>query len=338
MRPCPVCAVEQPLGPFDKKCEACRVEATKAACVRCHERKLPEEFPVAASRRSTVCQLCVDTEREERERKARERQATREVAPGRWERRCVDCREWKELIEHFPVAYGDQPEGPRRRHRVCKPCSVERTRRYRQDVMADPKAAARHRAYNARMMREWRAKNPEKARAARRRHMARVRRSPAKWEAYLERQRINYRLRAEREGRTVSEERARWVLASRRRKRGRPAQLENRTGRVHAAPLAVAIYRAALEEGVSPDLVCARFDVPPRTLYRWAHGGEAVDGSAALAQHAIADRVLVGLGLLWWEVYDPASAPELYDPLEWIDAVDAAALAWEGEGAIAPRR
>lgn len=71
--------------------------------------------------------------------------------------------------------------------------------------------------------------------------------------------------------------------------------------------------------------------IAKRTIYAWW------EGERDRVAFDMLDTALVSLGLMWWEVYDPADAPELYSPLEWIDVIDEAARAFEGEGVVGAR-
>jgi hypothetical protein len=127
---------------------------------------------------------------------------------------------------------------------------------------------------------------------------------------------------------------------SRPREAPKPVERE-RVGAVAAAPLAAALLaqirhreRFALD-GEGRKEVCASAGIDPRQLFAWQ------SGEIRKAHFDVADRVLTRTGKLWWTVYDPqAHGPGLFadrqrdDVLKWIDAVDRAALMWEGEPAL----
>jgi transposase-like protein len=82
---------------------------------------------------------------------------------------------------------------------------------------------------------------------------------------------------------------------------------------------------------------CVDCGISPKTLYNWEHG----------IHHWVAfntaDRVLLGLGLLWWEVYDPADATQGVfrprqrdDVLAWLDVADRLSRLWDGEVLLGP--
>jgi transposase len=97
---------------------------------------------------------------------------------------------------------------------------------------------------------------------------------------------------------------------------------------VPSAPLAAAVQHVMARDAIDDLTACSRAGVPPRTVWAWR------TGERPTARLDTADGVLLGLDLLWWEVYNPAVASSLYSPLEWIDVVDSAARAWTGEGCI----
>lgn len=96
--------------------------------------------------------------------------------------------------------------------------------------------------------------------------------------------------------------------------------------REHAQKMPLAVRHNSDNRG---RLACERAGVAPRQVWGW----ESDPNSTCLLD--VADRVLVGLGESWWLVYDPERFPGLYSPLRWIDVVDAAAAAFEGERLLA---
>lgn len=104
-----------------------------------------------------------------------------------------------------------------------------------------------------------------------------------------------------------------------------------RIGFVPAAPLAAAVTRFIALSDQDTEDVCKRAGIDDRVLRSWRNS------EYGNARFDVADRVLVGLDFLWWEVYDPQRFPGIFsdrqrdDVLAWLDAVDTAALMWEGE-------
>lgn len=75
-----------------------------------------------------------------------------------------------------------------------------------------------------------------------------------------------------------------------------------------AGPLVVAIDKASRLEGRFHDnpeaRILTRCGIDPRRYYAWRN-------EAARCSIDYVDRVLIGLGLLWWEVYPPGEFPEV---------------------------
>ena len=95
---------------------------------------------------------------------------------------------------------------------------------------------------------------------------------------------------------------------------------------VPAGPLAVAmdrrIKRCDFEDcaGVlsAQEAVCQACGVDPRRLSAWR------TGESERTTLDLADRVLIGLDLLWFDVWDPARFPEVqavFEPVEQLDAL-----------------
>jgi|SRR3954462_14028192 hypothetical protein len=125
------------------------------------------------------------------------------ILPPRF-KRCPACQEDLPRDEHH--------FSPHRRktgvitYDLCRPCAAERSRaRYRRN-MEDPYLAEAER----RQRRQWEARNPRKVKEAKRRRRQTRREkykndtaSPEMRDAILDRQRINYALRAQRDNRAV---------------------------------------------------------------------------------------------------------------------------------------
>lgn len=137
-------------------------------------------------------------------------------------RRCSSCYHWL-LAEHgnfSPRRRDPESQMVIRWDAYCRPCrneanrkrlanqpakvkSVAARRRW-QKIKADPVKLERRRKQNVVNVRNARQRDPKRDRETQRRYMARLKADPEKWAAYLDRHRINYRLRAEREGREVT--------------------------------------------------------------------------------------------------------------------------------------
>jgi transposase-like protein len=83
--------------------------------------------------------------------------------------------------------------------------------------------------------------------------------------------------------------------------------------------------------------VCRDCGISQRLLYLWSYG------ILTTTKFDTADRVLIGLGCLWWEVFDPQQHKPLMlksrqrdDVLAWLDVVDRASRLWEGEVLLGP--
>lgn len=290
----------------------------------------------------------------------RHRQRTRVVVDDygdavMYERRCPLCLEWLPLtLDHF-----DPEDNPRARIRMqaaCRPCQVVdvrmRLRRRSEEVNAKrraayhaakstPEGAARVSRQKAEAARRYKERDVERwrrlRREASRRWRARVMADPERRRWYRENQRIDRAARASAEGRPVP-------AGTPTGSRGRGDLLE----RVDPRPLAWAIWREVERERADGELsmlvqfpgrrrdsryvaTCERCRVDPSKVRRWLTGADP------LVSVDLADRVLLGLGLEWWDVYDPDEWPGTLSPLLWLDVVDDAARAFEGEGWLAGR-
>lgn len=238
------------------------------------------------------------------------------------ERRCSRCEEWKrQTIEHF---------GPRQRDRrtrrvirwdaYCRPCrnAYQRERWALLDAEAkaaalreraariagDPERAELHRRLKRESARRRRddPDGRERRRAAARSWYRRMKRDRARYEAYLERSRMNYRLRQERAGRpldSLSESHSRSAL-----KRDTRAKQKKMGGRYPVAPLVEFLERHRAEAGLNLDELCASLSIDERAYLRWR------SGESQNAPLEDIDRVLSATGA-GWRLY--ALYPELDD-------------------------
>ena len=97
---------------------------------------------------------------------------------------------------------------------------------------------------------------------------------------------------------------------------------------VPAGPLAVAMDRRIMRarfageasDSTAQMAVCAACEVDPRRLSAWR------TGESTRTTLDLADRVLIGLDLLWFDVWDPAEYPEVravFEPVDDLDVLDA---------------
>lgn len=234
-------------------------------------------------------------------------------------RRCSQCRSWRpQAIGQFsPRARDKQTRKVLKWDAYCLVCrrAAEKAKRAARTpterkafgkrkwaaLKADPQRLEEKRRRNREAQRAYRARFPEKARKAHREWEARVRADPARRARYLETQRIAHRLRMERKrGVSVTEMRPYEPAAQ-------PSYAKARL-RLPAAPLAAALERIVAKEGagqVDNDpgasarvAVCARAGIHERQLFAWR------TGEARQVHIDTADRVLVGLELNWFDVWD----------------------------------
>lgn len=252
---------------------------------------------------------------------ARHKQRTRMVVDDfgnavMYQRRCPDCLRWLPLsFDHFAPRNDDLAQGMDGRCLVC--CRVngalrrerdpERARRlarerYRHKAAADPEWARARNRRSREAAERRRALDPEgwrkQRQAGQKRRWARVKADPERHAALMEKQRMDARLRRERrEGITLNE------IRRRRAKRTVP----DRAVTMPALQLALAIDGAAAREAGPVDennhggrlaAVCLRCELNERTVWAWR------TGERPRVELAVADRVLVALELLWWDIWN----------------------------------
>jgi hypothetical protein len=250
----------------------------------------------------------------------------------RW---CPSCLRWlPETYEMFSIRRRHEDGTVRTWDGFCRTCrAAQRRERYaaksveerREDarrrwdaVKADPEKMAARRAKNAEAQREYRRKHPEKTRRQHREWMARMRKDPVRYRAYLERCRINYRLRAEREGRELAR------AGVTRFKVEHPTFVPGAIRKLPAAPLARVVKSAARRQQRTVEEMAIFCGVSLRTVEAWEDERELVQFNAA-------DGVLVALGLLWFDVWDCERHGEHRDGCEGCEARRAAEVVWEPE-------
>lgn len=234
-------------------------------------------------------------------------------------RRCPQCRAWKpQAIGYFSPRRRDEQRRVVRWDPYCLPCrraqrreawnaktAEERaviSRRRWERLKSDPGRLTERRRSNRELMARRR-EDPELAerqRESRRAWYQRVMADPAQRAAYLERSRMNYRLRQEQIGRGLHTLR----LVS-----GVAQSSQPKIAPFPAAPLLVAIDRHIRAGQLDEDSLLVA-GIEPRTIRRWR------SGESDTVRFATADAVLTWLGLHWWDVWPPERFPDVADSLE----------------------
>jgi hypothetical protein len=220
-------------------------------------------------------------------------------------RRCAICKTWKpQAIGSFSPRQRDDKKRVIKWDARCLPCRAtyrrenwaKMTRKQRsavarrrwEQIKADPEALAEKRQRTAERMRspEYRERRLQATKAYYRRVMA----DPEKRAAYLERARMNYRLRQERKGRSLDSIGSKSTVAR---------SEEKVVGYLPAKPLAdkVAAYLATTE--VDDSKALAAIGVEPRSFFAWRTGERQV------VQVLVADMAITHLGLNWWDIWPP---------------------------------
>lgn len=206
-------------------------------------------------------------------------------------RRCSrGCGPFKLLAE-----FGTSPRG------VCRDCRNAYKKRLREEGrLADDKA------YQARWRREWNAANPERRRAAWERWYAKVMADPDAHAKRRELARMDYRLKREREG----------VPLDQQRRIRAPVTLRPERLRLPSRPLAEFVDGLAAREAKLNSLpgetwvpavgeICSRLGVSDRLLRRWRTGTEAVSVE-------VAERVVFRAHADWEQIWPKDDFPSLY--------------------------
>lgn len=273
--PCLGCGGVKPPGRGLRYCETCerkptRLPGIQTACHACgsRENKLPNTH---------FCEDCraLRQWREEKREKARkliERQPCAKCGgrkpAGRGEQYCAACK----AINHQTLRCLQCKTAPVRASgkRLCAACHEAGLQRARD--------AERERGRKRRDDDAYREQARERSRASK----LRMNQDPV-WKARsLETQRMQYRLRAQREGREV-----RAIRSAHDAKSWLPGR-----------PLVAAIDRRALSSDLAA--VCELTGKTERQIYRWRTG----ETNVSLVD---ADDVLTALDLLWWEVWSEAT-------------------------------
>jgi hypothetical protein len=242
------------------------------------------------------------------------------------QRRCSSCMRWGmhagthcDACQSF---FGQRrraldPEGERRKAR-------ERYRRLMDnDPVARERVSERMRANREASM----VRDPERERMLRRerqrRRRERVLRDPALYRVEMERGRMNAVLQRMRKGLPAG-------TGKGRRVDGTGARFARRS--VASAPLAAAVTKEALrldeDFAVGERIIAKRAGLSEKVLYNWR------TGRSPRAIWDSADRVLVALDVMWWEVFDSGAIPGLFsgergrDVVAWTKAALDAAELW----------
>lgn len=217
----------------------------------------------------------------------------RDPESGRWTRVCCECRQTKDLEHDFYKARRIAMGTPKDWNYQCKKCKTAQLQELTRRQRADPQRGPELRAMYARLRREWRARNPDKERANRDRYWARLRKDPERYTRALENRRIEYRLRAEREGRSVR------------------ALSTAKMGREHlpklpAKPLSELLDVLVTQYDGDTEALGRALNFSSRNLRAWR------TGEREEVQFDVADRILTAAGLMWWEVWTEDEYPELH--------------------------
>lgn len=211
---------------------------------------------------------------------------------GRWTRVCCECRETKDLERDFYKARREMLGKPGDWGYQCKGCKQKQLKALERRQRADPEKGPVLRAYYARLAREWRARNPERDRARRKAYEERLRKDSMRYTRRLENKRIEYRLRAERAGRTV---------------RNLPARMgAEPSPNLPAPPLAELLDGMAQQYEGGVAALGEALGFSPRNLYGWR------EGQRPYVKFHVADRILTNAGVAWWEVWTEERYPDLH--------------------------
>lgn len=271
------------------------------ACLHCGAVKPPEAFDYGPTgkRRLGRCRDCIATEAAEREQRIAARRVTwQDPQTGRWVRRCGKCMEVKPLASGFNWANAEHTECQYR----CRKCESKRTAARRKALIADPATRTAERAKRTAYAKAWRAKHPERYRAMTRAYRERKKRDAARMNRERQSARLRYRERAQAQGRDPK------ALKTSRLGPVRGTVEQEQGGHLPAAPLAAAIASRRGQRTI--EQWCRDLGVPPRTYSAWR------TGERGQVQMDLADRVMLRLGLNWFDVYDAERWPEAHKRAE----------------------
>lgn len=221
-------------------------------------------------RMDSICRDCRRAEAEERERRARERQATKMV-DGVLMRRCSGAHHegdrWLPLDDSRFAASARHPDGSVKRYDYrCKACRSAYVTAYDKRMRSDPVKGPGYRARRNAMQDSFRARHPELARAYGRAWKRRLKADAVRYAAYLADQRINYKLRRERAGLPVKARGSGSAVGAHREPSGRGADLDGRP----VEPLALWYAALRAQDRREVDEIAAVMQVNERILNRIA--------------------------------------------------------------------
>lgn len=201
-------------------------------------------------------------------------QAVKRLNPPNRKKLCPACGKHKPLTEEHFTANQRNPDGTVKAfYGYCKPCAAaDRRDRY----ATDPEYRAKH---------EARRKRDNAKRAERRRTDPEF---DAEYRAYRLAHNALYRQRRK----------------ARRQEVDKQAMQPNVGREMIVAPLMRTIEVWREREGLNEEEAAGRLGITPRRFWDWRHPG-------AKTRMSIVDRCLLGLDMLWWEIWPPVEYPEV---------------------------
>lgn len=199
---------------------------------------------------------------------------------------CLACMKEKPLVpENFPLRSAHEPSG------VCRSCKNATKKRYAEEGRLTPSPLEKRRAASRASRRRHRDKRNREARE----YKNAVKADPERHARYLETRRIAYRLKAEREGRSVvSTPKARMATSG-------PSYLpsEPLAGLIDRAIARRAEIASVLDDPTATGVnaVCEDFGVSSRNYRRWR------SRSQPHVRVGTAEAVLLAADVEWSEIY-----------------------------------
>jgi hypothetical protein len=266
---------------------------TEQRCVGCREVKPMDAFALCQSglRHYRRCLSCMEADAYAID--ARKRTWWRN---GKRVRRCSICKKSKPLNRRrFPIAKVSPSGRITDYGYACRPCTAARKALWAKRALAANDAHTEKLRIQRRLTQKaWREANPEKKAASRRRWLERTKADPVRHAALLEARRIEHRLRAERAGRALDEQRS---VA-----RPPPSRC-----RVPSLPIVELMERmmdarevvasAINEPAPTIEDLCTEMGITSRNFRRWR------DGEQPSMEIGTAERVLLRADVAWYEVY-----------------------------------
>lgn len=222
---------------------------------------------------------------------------------GRRYRVCRACGTEKPLtIEHFSPSRRDEQGRILQYHGLCKPCSV-RQKQERIDKMREnnPYAYRLERKRLQATQRKWRQSHPDRAAKLNRSYKERLKGDPERHARFLETRRLEYHLRAERNGKPLPKVRPRRSGSGQQVVPAAPllAMFERELARRAALADGLAKFSGVLPEldRTSTEAVCEDYGVDSRKYRGWRSGRDIN------VTVGIVEAVLERADLEWHEVY-----------------------------------